>query len=64
MKKLKISLLLATVAGFTATGAMAQSKANAWEGAYGQVGVGYGNFAPSISNGTATIPTGREGVLR
>lgn len=59
MKKLKISLLLATVAGFTATGAMAQSKANAWEGAYGQVGVGYGNFAPSISNGTATIPTGR-----
>lgn len=59
MKKLKMSLLLATVAGFTATGAMAQSKANAWEGAYGQVGVGYGNFAPSISNGTATIPTGR-----
>ena len=59
MKKLKISLLLAAVAGFTATGAMAQSKVNAWEGAYGQVGVGYGNFAPSISNGTATIPTGR-----
>lgn len=60
MKKLKISLLLATVTGFTATGAMAQSKVNAWEGAYGQVGVGYGNFAPSISNGTATIPTGRS----
>jgi outer membrane immunogenic protein len=59
MKKTKISLLLATIAGFAATGAMAQSKANAWEGAYGQVGVGYGNFAPSISNGTATIPTGR-----
>ena len=59
MKKMKISLLLATAAGFVATGAMAQSKANAWEGAYGQVGVGYGNFAPSISNGTATIPTGR-----
>ena len=60
MKKMKISLLLATAAGFVATGAMAQSKTNAWEGAYGQVGVGYGNFAPSISNGTATIPTGRS----
>jgi outer membrane immunogenic protein len=60
MKKIKISLLLATITGFAATGAFAQSKANAWEGAYGQVGVGYGNFAPSISNGTATIPTGRS----
>jgi hypothetical protein len=60
MKKIKISLLVATITGFAATGALAQSKANAWEGAYGQVGVGYGNFAPSISNGTATIPTGRS----
>lgn len=60
MKKIKISLLLATITGFAATGALAQTKANAWEGAYGQVGVGYGNFAPSISNGTATIPTGRS----
>lgn len=60
MKKIKISLMLAAVTGFAATGAMAQSKANAWEGAYGQVAVGYGNFAPSISNGTATIPTGRS----
>jgi hypothetical protein len=60
MKKIKISLLLATITGFATTGAMAQSKANAWEGAYGQLGVGYGNFAPSISNGTATIPTGRS----
>ena len=59
MKKIKISLMLAAVTGFAASGAMAQSKANAWEGAYGQLGVGYGNFAPSISNGTATIPTGR-----
>ena len=59
MKKMKISLLLATIAGFAATGAMAQSKANAWEGAYGQLGVGYGNFAPSIDNGTAVIKTGR-----
>ena len=60
MKKIKISLLLATITGFAATGALAQTKANAWEGAYGQVGVGYGNFAPSINNGTATIPTGRS----
>jgi hypothetical protein len=60
MKKIKISLLVTTITGFAATGALAQSKANAWEGAYGQVGVGYGNFAPSISNGTATIPTGRS----
>lgn len=60
MKKIKISLMLAAVTGFASTGAMAQSKANAWEGAYGQVAVGYGNFAPSISNGTASIPTGRS----
>jgi hypothetical protein len=59
MKKIKISLMLAAVTGFAASGAMAQSKANAWEGAYGQVGVGYGNFAPSIDNGTASIATGR-----
>ena len=59
MNKIKISLLLATVAGFTTTGAMAQSKVNAWEGAFGQLGVGYGNFAPSIDNGTAVIKTGR-----
>jgi hypothetical protein len=59
MNKIKFCLLLATIAGFATTGAMAQSKANAWEGAFGQVGVGYGNFAPSIDNGTATIKTGR-----
>jgi len=60
MKKIQICLLLATMTGIASNGAMAQSKVNAWEGAYGQVGVGYGNFAPSISNGTATIPTGRS----
>ena len=59
MKKINISLLLATFTSFAATGVMAQSKANAWEGAYGQVAVGYGNFAPSIDNGTAVIKTGR-----
>ena len=32
---------------------MAQSKTNAWEGFYGQLGVGFGIFTPSLSNGTA-----------
>lgn len=57
MKTVKISALVLAMAGVFATSANAQSaKKNAWEGAYGQVGVGFGIFTPSISNGTPTYP--------
>lgn len=59
MKTVKISALALAMMGVFATSANAQSaKANAWEGFYGQVGVGYGMFNPTVSNGTATIPAG------
>ena len=58
MKTVKISALVLAMAGVFATSANAQSaKKNAWECAYGQVGVGFGIFTPSISNGTPTYPS-------
>ena len=55
MKTVKISALVLAMAGVFATTANAQSaKTNAWEGAYGQVSVGYGQFSPSLSNGTTS----------
>ena len=55
MKTVKISALVLAMAGVFATSANAQSaKANAWEGAYGQVSVGYAQFTPKIGNGTTT----------
>jgi len=60
MKQLKMTALTIALTGIASGTAFAQAKANAWEGAYGQIGVGYGNFTPSISNGTASIPTGRS----
>lgn len=57
MKTVKISALALAMMGVFATSANAQSaKANAWEGAYGQVAVGYGMFTPSVGTGTATTP--------
>ena len=57
MKTVKISALVLAMAGVFATSASAQSaKTNAWEGAYGQLGVGFGIFTPSISSGTPTYP--------
>ena len=57
MKQLKITALALAITSIAASSAMAQSaKANAWEGFYGQVGVGFGIFTPSISNGTPTYP--------
>ena len=62
MKTVKISALALAMMGVFATSANAQSaKANAWEGFYGQVGVGYGTVTPTIKDGTATgggAPTG------
>jgi opacity protein-like surface antigen len=55
MKTVKISALALATMGVFAASANAQSaKANAWEGAYGQVAVGYGMFTPNVGTGTAT----------
>ncbi|WP_114689668.1 outer membrane beta-barrel protein [Polynucleobacter necessarius] len=63
MKTVKISALVLAMAGVFATSANAQSaKTNAWEGAYGQVSVGYGSFTPNIGGGSASnIPLLRGG---
>ena len=56
MKTVKISALVLAMTGVFATSANAQSaKANAWEGAYGQVSVGYAQFTPKIGNGTTSV---------
>lgn len=56
MKKLQISAIAFAVTSIAAGSAMAQSsKTNAWEGFYGQVGVGYGTITPGIQNGTAKV---------
>ena len=57
MNRFKISALVLALTSIATTSAMAQSKMNAWEGAYGQIGVGYGSFMPSIGGGTSTTPT-------
>lgn len=57
MKTVKISALVLAMAGVFATSANAQSaKKNAWEGAYGQLGVGYATVTPTINAGSATVP--------
>ncbi len=57
MKTVKISALVLAMAGVFATSANAQSaKVNPWEGAYGQVSVGYATVTPTINNGTARVP--------
>ena len=57
MNRFKISALALALASIATTSAMAQStKTNAWEGFYGQIGVGFGIFTPSISNGKAVAP--------
>jgi hypothetical protein len=51
MKKIKIAALTLALTSLAAGSAMAQSsKKNAWEGFYGQAGVGFGIFTPSLSN--------------
>lgn len=48
---MKKKLLVASLFAFTGTAAMAQS---AFEGAYGQLGIGYQNVSPSVSNVTVS----------
>ena len=52
---MKKNLLAVALLSVTATGAMAQS---AFEGAYGQLGIGYGNVSPSVSNVTISGSAG------
>jgi outer membrane immunogenic protein len=57
MKQLKMTALALALTSIATGSAMAQSsKTNAWEGFYGQVGVGYGIFTPTINNGTPKYP--------
>lgn len=51
---MKKKLLVATIASLIGGTAMAQS---AFEGFYGQVGVGYENASPKLSNQSITIPS-------
>ncbi|NQW69213.1 MAG: outer membrane beta-barrel protein [Betaproteobacteria bacterium] len=51
---MKKNLLVAALLSVAATGTMAQS---AFDGAYGQVGIGYASASPSGSNGSQTIST-------
>jgi len=55
VKKFKLALIATTYA-FLSNNALAQSKTNDWEGAYGQIGVGYEVFLPASATGTTTIP--------
>ena len=52
---MKKKLLVVALLSAAATGAMAQS---AFEGAYGQLGIGYGNVSPSVSNVTVSGSAG------
>ena len=59
MKTVKISALALAMMGIATGSAFAQSsKANAWEGFYGQVAVGYGTITPNIPGGTGAVPAG------
>lgn len=52
---MKKNLLVASLLSVAATGAMAQS---AFEGFYGQAGIGYSAVSPSLSNSSLTNPSG------
>jgi hypothetical protein len=55
MKKLTSLLALAGIAILSSTHANAQSS---FEGAFGQIGIGYGNVSPSVSNVTVSGSAG------
>lgn len=54
MKKINSVMIAAGILVATASTAQAQSQ---FEGAYGQVGIGYQNVSPSISNVTVSLPS-------
>ena len=58
MKKIQLAMLSASIIGMSATAVNAQSK---FEGAYGQLGIGYESISPSTSTnvnfGSINVPT-------
>lgn len=54
MKKVTSAMIAAGLLVVTATAVQAQSQ---FAGAYGQVGIGYQNVSPSISNVTVSLPS-------
>jgi len=59
MKLIKFSLITSIACLLCLTNANAQSKANPWEGAYGQIGLlGYESYIPKNANGTTTTSSG------
>ena len=58
MKNIKLAMLTSTLIGLSCSSAFAQSKTNAWEGAYGQIGIGYEIYSPSSATGTVITPYG------
>jgi len=57
MKIIQFGLFVSMASLLCFTNANAQSKANPWEGAYGQIGLlGYESYIPKNANGTTTIP--------
>lgn len=55
MKKIKITMITAGLVGISVTTAQAQSQ---FDGAYGQLGIGYQNVSPSVSNVTVSGSAG------
>lgn len=47
MKKIQLAMITASIIGMSVTAVNAQSQ---FEGAYGQLGIGYQNVSPSVSN--------------
>jgi outer membrane immunogenic protein len=56
MKKTVTGIIASTILGLCTNKVLAQSKGNAWEGAYAQIGAGYASFMPSSQPGITTLP--------
>jgi hypothetical protein len=57
MKKIQLAMITAGMIGMSATAVNAQSQ---FEGAYGQVGIGFQSVVPSLSNANITSPAGER----
>lgn len=55
MKLIYTILFAISLVGIPIKSIYAQSKANAWSGAYAQIGIGYASFMPSNQSGTSKI---------
>jgi hypothetical protein len=55
MKNIKFSHIATVLTLALSTHANADTKSNPWEGAFGQIGIGYESYIPKNSNGTTTL---------